>query len=284
MSGFSADWLALREPVDHAARNRGLQQQVAASFSDKSSISVLDLGCGAGSNLRALAPALPPARQSWTLVDHDPALLAVARERLAAWADAHDERGDELVLEKAGKTIAVDFRREDLAANIERVLGWRPNLVTAAALFDLVSPEWIERFVAAIARDRTPLYTVLTYDGREEWRPPHARDDSIHRAFLVHQRRDKGFGPAAGPEAAPLLHSAFAHAHYQVSVADSPWILGPADAKLAAELIAGISHAAAQTGAVSPAEAARWNAYRSAAASDPAARAVVGHTDLWARP
>lgn len=284
MSGFSADWLALREPADHAARNNNLLMQVAAHFADRDHLSVIDLGSGAGSNLRGVALALPARRQSWTLVDHDPSLLTAARERLASWADAAETRGEELLIEKAGKEFAVDFRQADLNADIERVVGWRPDLVTAAALFDLASPEWIDRFVAALARDKLPLYTALTYDGREEWRPPHARDDSIHRAFLVHQRRDKGFGPAAGPEAAPLLHSAFAHVGYRVAIADSPWRLGPADASLTAQLVEGIGNAAAETGAMSPAEARRWIAYRTAAANDPNARGVVGHVDLWAAP
>ena len=75
MSGFSAEWLALREPADHAARSRDLLRAVAARFAAKAHVSIVDLGAGAGSNLRAIAPALAAERQSWTLVDHDPALL-----------------------------------------------------------------------------------------------------------------------------------------------------------------------------------------------------------------
>ncbi|HKH34927.1 MAG TPA: hypothetical protein VKA80_12340, partial [Beijerinckiaceae bacterium] len=64
MSGFSADWLALREPADHRARNRELLAQLRARFAGQEAVTVVDLGSGTGSNLRACAPQLAP-RQRW---------------------------------------------------------------------------------------------------------------------------------------------------------------------------------------------------------------------------
>lgn len=283
MSGFSADWLALREPADHAARNPDVLAEVARHFAGRDHLSIVDLGCGAGSNLRGFALALPAPRQGWTLIDHDPGLLAVARERLLDWADEAGESGEELLLEKGGRTLTVDFRRADLNADIDRIAGWRPDLVTAAALFDLVSPEWIAGFAAALARRRLPLYAALSYDGREEWTPPHALDAGVHRAFLAHQRRDKGFGPSAGPEAARLLEEIFAQAGYGVTAGDSPWRLGDADAALAVELIDGIAVAAAETG-LAAADVEAWRGFRRAAAPAPGASALVGHRDLFTVP
>jgi trans-aconitate methyltransferase len=83
MSGFSAEWLALREPADRRARSRALVAELRSVFAGRDTAAVIDLGCGTGSNLRALAASLP-RRQSWRLVDRDPALLSAARERLAA--------------------------------------------------------------------------------------------------------------------------------------------------------------------------------------------------------
>jgi hypothetical protein len=56
MSGFSAQWLDLREPVDHRSRNVELGRRLARHFEGWRPITVVDLGCGTGSNLRATAP------------------------------------------------------------------------------------------------------------------------------------------------------------------------------------------------------------------------------------
>ncbi len=63
------DWLAVREPADHAARDAGLVAPLARALPPH--VRAVDLGCGTGSNLRALGPHLGPA-QDWVLVDHDP--------------------------------------------------------------------------------------------------------------------------------------------------------------------------------------------------------------------
>jgi len=277
MSGFSPDWLALREPADHAARNPQVLAAVGSTFSERQSLSIIDLGSGAGSNLRGSYSALP-ARQHWTLVDADSRLLSVARRKLAEWADEAQEQGEELVLRKDDKTLTVDFRQADLTKDLEWVLGWQPDLVTAAALFDLASVRWLERFVASLVSMRLPLYTVLTYDGRESWEPAHPDDQRMLAAFHYHQRNDKGFGPAAGPEATEALAQAFRKAGTAVTVGESPWLLGADHPDLVRELAAGIAAAVAETGHVSPEAIASWlEAKRGASVT-------IGHQDLWARP
>ena len=92
MSEFSAQWLELREPVDHRSRNQDLQAQVIDYLTKMETvypgiIRLTDLGSGTGSNLRALAPQLG-LMQFWTLIDYDVALLHTARATLLAWADS----------------------------------------------------------------------------------------------------------------------------------------------------------------------------------------------------
>lgn len=277
MSGFSPDWLALREPADHAARNPQVLAAVGSTFSERQSLSIIDLGSGAGSNLRGSYSVLP-ARQHWTLVDADSRLLSVARRKLAEWADEAQEQGEELVLRKDDKTLTVDFRQADLTKELEWVLGWQPDLVTAAALFDLASVRWLERFVASLVSMRLPLYTVLTYDGRESWEPAHPEDQRMLAAFHHHQHSDKGFGPAAGPEATEAMAQAFRKAGTAVTVGESPWQLGSAQSDLVRELAAGIAGAVTETGHVSPEAISGWlEAKRGASVT-------IGHQDLWARP
>ena len=278
MSGFSPEWLALREAADHAARNPQVLAAVGAHFAARPVLSVLDLGCGTGSNLRGSYAALPP-RQNWTLVDHDPVLLATAREQLRDWADEARELGEELVLTKGDRTITVDMRQADLTADLEWVLGWQPDLVTAAALFDLTSRRWIERFVAALASQNLPLYTVLTYDGRESWSPPHPVDARILSAFKHHQGTDKGFGPAAGPEAPDALAEAFRKSGFAISTGDSSWRLAGAGHPLTAALAKGVAGAARETGQLDASAVEEWLEARRAATD-----VAIGHQDIWARP
>lgn len=275
---FSPEWLALREPADHAARSAHLLSQVATRFGDRDAISVVDLGCGAGSNLRGTFAALPD-RQTWRLVDYDPNLLASARERLAAWADVATQDGDRLAIVKNGKAITVAFHQADLNRDLADAIPPDAGLVTAAALFDLVSPAWIERFVSVLRVRRLPLYTVLTYDGTERWDPPHACDAAMLAAFHAHQGTDKGFGPAAGPRATDLMATAFAASGYDVQRAPSPWRLGADFAALARELVTGFAGAVRETGRVPGAEVDAWLAARLAGVV-----CEVGHEDLFAVP
>lgn len=278
MSGFSPDWLALREPADHRARNPDVLAALAGRFRDRPAVSVVDLGCGTGSNLRAVAPMLP-ARQEWRLVDHDPALLAAARERIAAWADSsHPSEGD-LIATKDGRTITVTLAQADLAGDLDEPLGATPDLVTAAALFDLASADWIRRLAGAIAGRGATFYTALTYNGLERWFPSHPADADMLTAFHAHQGGDKGFGPSAGPEASNHLADAFASRGYDVHTGESPWRLDRADAALIAELALGVARAVRETGRVPAAAIDAWREARLSGAS-----CLVGHTDLLAVP
>ncbi len=276
MSDFSAAWLDLREPVDHRSRNRKLERALAKHFDGWRPVTVVDLGCGTGSNLRATAPLLGP-EQHWTLVDRDERLLDAAAARLAAWADGADRREGRLALFKGAKRINVAFRRADLAGDLEAALGPNANLATASALFDLVSAEFIARFAAAIAARKSAFYAVLTYDGDQRWTPEDEADAGLLEAFHAHQRRDKGFGPAAGPDAPDALSEAFSRLGYAVSEGDSAWRLGSGDGPLIAELASGFAQAARETGQVDAQTIAAWRAIARTGT-------VVGHTDTLAVP
>ena len=247
MSGFSADWLALRAGADDRARNAALH----AAFLDAlpPSPRLLDLGSGTGSTARALA--VPGA--AWTLVDNDPALLTEAQ---AALPDAQVVEGD-------------------LAADLDTIMARETDAITASALFDLVSEDWIARFARA-AGGRI-VYAALTYDGTESWSPEHPTDLAVARAFDRHQRGDKGFGPAAGPRGAAVLAQALEAEGYAVTLAPSPWRLERArDGALMDALATGIAGAAAEAGC----DAAQAEAWREARLA--ATRCTTGHLDLLA--
>ena len=283
MSGFDPAWLDLREPVDLRSRSKVVIEAVEAAFGGQDEIAVADIACGAGSMLRALAPRLPK-RQSWTLIDHDEALLAHARVRLAEWADDAEERDGRLSLHRDGFDIEVETLAVDLSKYPLPDAAAAADLVTASALFDLVGREWLDAFAARLTAAQKPLYAALTYDGRKSFSPPDPLDEAVLAAFNRHQTTDKGFGPALGPGACDALAAAFRTHGYGVVEGDSPWRLDSGDAALAGALIEGVATAAAETTSTLRGLRA-WFAQKLALlrAAD-GASVEVGHRDMFARP
>jgi hypothetical protein len=278
MGDFSADWLALREAADHRSRSPELAGEVARRFAGNPRISVIDIGCGTGSNLRALAPLLP-REQTWRLVDHNEALLHAAREAISRWADDADEQDGELLVTRSGCRLRISFVRANLACDIGSALGSACDLVTAAALLDLVSAEWIARFAEEVAKRKAAFYAVLNYTREEQWSPFHPADAGIFRAFHWHHARDKGFGLPAGSGLVAAVTRAFMDHHYRVRTADSPWCLGPEDTALVQALATGITDAVRETESVDEAVISDWLRHRLSGAT-----CIVNHSDFFAAP
>ena len=266
MKGFSADWLTLREPADAAARAPELTKRLAAYCAGKERVRILDLGSGTGSNLRFLAPHLKPA-QSWTLVDHDEGLLALAAEA-----------GEPM------SGVEVTCRTLDLAKDLDRLDLSDVDLVTGSALMDLVSAEWFDRLAAACRAAGCAVFFVLTYDGVMEFRPSDRLDPLIRELFNRHQGEDKGFGPALGPEAPKHMARALIAKGLRVETAPSDWIIEAGQRELHLALLEGFLAAAEEIGPARGEELRDWAARRRRLAARPDARLRVGHEDLFAFP
>ncbi|MCS6779812.1 MAG: class I SAM-dependent methyltransferase [Geminicoccaceae bacterium] len=267
MSGFSADWLALREPFDAAARAAATEASLALWAKGRGGpLRIVDLGAGTGANLRHLAPCLPVA-QAWTLVEHDPALIAAGEARLPATG-----------------AVRAAYRRADLVAELEAVLEEPCDLVTCSALLDLVSADWLERLVRIVRARDLALLAVLTYDGRVHLEPAHPLDEEAIALVNRHQRTDKGFGPALGPEAGIALARALHGAGDAPLLALSDWDAGPGDRAFQRALVEGWAEAAS---AIAPERAPAidsWRRDRLRAIEAGGARARVGHVDLLRLP
>jgi hypothetical protein len=273
MAGFSADWLALREPADHAARSIDLTRALFEALPQDRPLRILDLAAGTGSNLRYLtsrlthgsAPAQgfagtdPRVRPDCLLVDHDPLLLAC-------------------VPAMAG----VETRCLDLSTLDDRSIFDGRDLVSASALLDLVSAPWLLRLADCCAASGAAALFALSYDGRVACSPEDPDDGLIVSLVNEHQRTDKGFGPALGPDATDRAARAFADLGYRVQRAPSDWRLTPAAAELQRQLIDGWAQAA---GAMAPQQIRAIEAWRDRRFAHLAAgwsSIIVGHEDLAA--
>lgn len=265
MSGFSAKWLALREPLDLRARNAGVLDAVAAAFQGRRDLSIVDLGSGTGSTVRALGKRLPRP-QRWMLVDNDRVLLA------EAFARPHTD------------DATIETRLFDLNDDAGPLLDEGADLVTASALLDLVSEPWLASFAAAVAARSLPVYIALTYDGRVTFNPADAVDVRVIAAVNAHQRRNKGFGPALGPRAAASAERIFRALGYAVVQGTSDWVPAPAEGAFQSELLAGWRQAAVETGDLPRETLEGWFARRTEAVDAGRLNVSVGHVDLFAQP
>ena len=279
MSGFEASWLAHREPYDHGARSIELADRFATAVGK--SPHLLDLGCGTGSNLRYLAPRIA-GTQRWLCVDHDPALLDAARRVLGDWSNRQGwpTRGehDGLALARPGGEILVGFAPRDLARSglpSQGVSG-----LSASALLDLTSAAWLDEFAARWCG--TPLLIALSFDGRLVFEPAAPEDDEICRRFIAHQRTDKGFGPALGPDAAAHLAERLAAAGCAVMLEAADWQLGADDPALLRATLTGIVASAREIAETSRLE--HWATLRARQLAAGELRLTVGHLDLLALP
>lgn len=264
MSGFSAEWLKLREPYDLRARNRTVLEAALDLLSQQPSVAIIDLASGTGSTFRALSPHIQAA-QHWRLVDNDLSLLA---------------RGPSSSPPHIHVTPApVDLNR-DLEAAFERPA----DLVTTSALLDLVSDDWLNRLVVETATRRLPVYAALSYDGRIDLAPTDPLDRRIVDAVNRHQRTDKGFGPALGPSAAQTAIEAFERVGYAVSHGLADWEFGPADREIQIEVLSGWAASAREIGDPPPREIVDWLERRRGLIAAGRSSLRVGHVDLLACP
>ena len=261
MSGFDKDWLALREPADIAARNRDLVGRLGHVLVSDPAV-IVDIGCGTGSSVRAFGALLPAnLNLVWRLVDYDVGLLDEARR-----------------LGESGIT----FHQVDLNKLADLPLTGA-SLLSASAFFDLASAKLCEDIARAVVLENCAFYAALNYDGIIRWSDPHPLDADVVRDFNLHQRMDKGLGPALGPQAVAHLTGVFCSLGYRTFTAPSPWVLGQDEAALQLELLKGMVAPVLEIGGLQQSQLDEWMQFRSQRINQPVS-CEVGHLDLLALP
>ncbi|MES5099063.1 class I SAM-dependent methyltransferase [Agrobacterium sp. BA1120] len=263
MSGFDKDWLRLREPADRNARSVSLLDTFTQYLSMRPQPqTIMDIGCGTGSTYRSLSPLVPGA--TWKLLDYEVALLDEAQRQI-------------------GAAESVELHRQDLN-HLEETLLDGVDIVTASALFDLCSAEFCNLFVEKLAARKIGLYAALNYDGKMEWTVPHPLDGQIVEDFNQHQRSDKGFGPALGPDASDHLSTLCRAQGFSVKTAESPWQLGPDMAQLQTDFLAGLQRPIHEIGNTDDDAFNEWLEFRLSHTDVEGSVCIVGHTDFLAVP
>ena len=289
MSGFSADWLRLREPFDVAARDRELTLGFAAALKHRQpeQCRIIDLAAGSGANFRVLAPLLN-VDQDWLLVDCDPALLNAQAEEIVHWSRRETwrcEKPNQSITVHAGmSTWRAHAWSLDLAQTLDQLDFTACDAVTTTAFLDIVSADWIETFCQRLVRSQLPLLATLTVDGRRVWTPGHPSDALIEAAFRRHQTRNKGFGPALGPLATTQIANRLSAAGYTVTTMSSDWHVGTMDREMLRRMAEESVAVALETDPSAAALCDDWLAQRATQIDAGALTLNIGHIDLLALP
>jgi hypothetical protein len=262
----SADWLTLREDADAGSRSRALAVEAGRMLQPP--VIVHDLGTGTGSMVRWCAPLLP-GPQTWVLHDWNDALL-----QHAASASARDRDGEPITVRtRVGQLGAL--RGSDLDG---------ASLVTASALFDVLSAEEVGAIVAACLEAGVPALCALSVSGRVTMEPFDPGDGVFAAAFNDHQRRTVHGRRLLGPDAAALVADLFRSAGWSVRVAESPWRLDGRDRALTTEWLDGWLAAAVEQRPALREWATEYVRTRAAQIAADTLRVVVHHVDLLAWP
>lgn len=258
-------WLALREQADAEAHASDLAETLEQAHPARGSRVIHDLGCGTGAMGRWLAPLLT-GPQHWVLHDRDEDLLA------RAVADVPGPAAD-------GAVVTVEARRTDLARlNSDDLAG--ADLITAAALLDLLTAEEVERLAGLCAGAGCPVLLTLSVVGEVEIAPADPLDRRVAAAFDAHQRRPTQRGRLLGPDAPEVAAETFRGLGAEVTVRPSPWRLGPEHADLTAEWFSGWVEAACEQEPELVSECEPYARRRLEQAHAGELVATVGHADL----
>ncbi|MEE2693902.1 MAG: class I SAM-dependent methyltransferase [Pseudomonadota bacterium] len=288
MSEFSSSWLDIREGADARARNVDLVTALSTYVDELEEIHLMDLGAGTGGLFRYLAPRLG-RHQTWQLVDCSSSLLEQVENRLTRWAGQHEL----IVRSKVGMWYASNSVREycvdteiwDLVSGFaDFPTDPSADVITASAFIDLVSLSWIEQLVAFCRKAQTSFYGCLTYNGIIEWSPGHSCDRAFLQLLNNDQRRDKGMGPALGPEAFQVINNSFRSSGFVVKTGSSPWILDSNDCQLQKALLLQWVRLLGQKSGWPVWKINEWNEFRLAAIVEGKSQLKVGHQDIWVVP
>ena len=288
MNEFLSSWLDVREGADARARNVDVVTALSAYVDELADIHLIDLGAGTGSLFRYLAPRLGN-RQTWRLVDYSSSLLEQAETRLTKWAGQHEL----IVQSKVGGWYASNMVREyhvdteiwDFARGFpDFPIDPSADLITASAFIDLVSLSWIEQLVAFCKKARTSFYGCLTYNGLIEWSPKHSFDGEFLQLLNNDQRRDKGMGPALGPDAFQAINNSFVSSGFVVKTGSSPWVLDSKDWQLQKALLLQWVKLLDQKSSWPAWKIKEWNEFHLAVIVEGKSQLKVGHQDIWVVP
>jgi hypothetical protein len=135
-----------------------------------------------------------------------------------------------------------------------------------------------------LAVRKLPFYAALTFDGRVVLEPTDARDAAVLAAAGVFHRRDQGFGPALGADAAAQVLARLRAVGYAVTHDTADWQFGPKDHDIQIHVLESWAGAARETARLAASEIVGWLGHRREQAAAGRLSVRIGHVDVFAMP
>lgn len=242
---FEADWLALREPIDAAARSPAVLRPLLDALGSRQALQACDLGSGTGSMIRFLAPRLGVPRQRWLAVEPDAALLARAPEvwKRAGWQLSESGTGFEARLDG----VAVSVEPCPRALHQLDGPGAACDLVAAHAVADVVSVDDLARALRLLLRPGGLAYLGGTYAGATSFRSAEGETDPDEALVIERFHTSMDARPwVPGSQAARLVPEVLERAGLALLARDrADWRVGPEAAGFVGALLDMVERAAA---------------------------------------
>jgi len=157
-----AHYLEAKRTVDDRALDRRVLERLRDELEGVEAPVIVDVGAGIGTGLERLLDWNVVTKPSYTAVEEDTALVAIARSHL------DDGRAQ---TELVTSTLA-DFASD--TGNVARF-----DLVIAHAFLDIVDLAPALKSLVALARPGGLLYFPITFDGETIFEPAHEDDENV---------------------------------------------------------------------------------------------------------
>lgn len=238
-------WLEHRYPCDEAARNPNIEKKFLEYFSQRDRLHIMDAGAGTGSNFRYYFSKLPE-QQEWILLEQDATLLQACRDRLNRFAEENQyhlsEKGDQLLISSDRRQASIRFVQDKLE-NVKSLTDMEQlDVITANALFDLVSYEQFDAFAAQIACYQVCLMASLNYY-ETSFLPFASEDGRFIQYFHMHMLRPQDFGEAMGPNCSEEMLDLLAAHEMKCEQEGSQWHLKRYDTTMQHYILHFMEHA-----------------------------------------
>ena len=282
-------WLAHRFAYDAQARHPEIEHKFLAFFEQhQTALKAVDVGSGTGANVRYYFDRIPHA-QEWTLIEQSSGLLDECRRTLVAFAQEHDydwqSQGNIFLLTDAEKTATITLVQGSIA-HIEQLIDLtQTDVVTANAVFDLLSFEQFDTLVSTLAKHDVCLLATLNYY-ETSLLPFSEQDHRFIGWYHMHMKRPQPMGIAMGPDCSEEMLDLLAQHHMMIEQESSQWHLKRCDITMHRYLLHFVEHAVAELSLSSEEQRdfATWLVDKKELCRRRELEIIIDHSDIFAYP